>query len=421
MLKRGHRAYLERRAQEPAAAVTADSNPSDGAVNVGALPGPPQPGNTPGGGNQPPPAKASTTATLKTPATTTKTATPAGNTQPAAGAKSTASQPVVTVSTTATTPFVTPSAVVAPSIAVPSVAGGGLLNGPIDATTTPIDPPSFYYPTQTGAAGAASTGGSSSSSTGLSTTTYIGMAAGGIVGIALLAAAVMFVVRRLNKKRNEDAGADMFDRNSFIRNSVALPDDTDPLGGRGNPRPPTMIERHFKAPAQAAPPVPSVPQGYGYGNGNYGHQDYYGQQQQYAQYNSQPSYPQYQQSFNPGQMFSPSQSPVYEPYGDANSAAYLNHQVGGRSLTNNSGYASPVSDLGRGASVTPMQAAQYAEIGRRLNDGPDVNTSPHQAYARLDRQGSPPNGDHRGPIRSPPPATTSPRGMYHGQDAYAGI
>lgn len=295
------------------------------------------------------------------------------------------------------------------------------------------------------------------------------MAAGGFVGVVLVIAAVMFFVRRCTKKRKDDMDEDMFNRNSFVRNSVIIPDEAPRMGGRGNPRPPTMIERHFNSPAPSMPP-PNHYGNYGQpqqGPAYFGHQ--YGQQHgAHAPYG-------YQAAYNPGQgaigqAYSPLASPIRDAYDDAATAApYLNNQVtskpgspaGGRSLTrssNGENQSLPMSDLGRGQSVTPYQAAQYAEIGRRLTDSPVGNTNPAQAYARLDRQPHPYQqqqlqppmapysyGEQResgsgmsmmsaGSLQAPPPSLSSPHpangapqggarpeSIYDADDAYDGI
>jgi len=281
-----------------------------------------------------------------------------------------------------------------------------------------------------------STSDKTSESSG-NTVKYIGYAAGAILGFALLVSLIMFIMRRLNKKRENEALGDVFDRNSFVRDSVAIPDHGDDLpSDRGRPRPPTMIARHIGATGgnntpfaggydggYGGGPVPPMPDNGGYyndgyngnnggyngNNGGYNGNGYdqYGAGQGYNggydhQYDQYAHYAPPQQGFTSYQD-SPMHSPM-DPYSD-HSAQYLNHQVGpeypamppavatsptdsGRTLTRqpSSGAAGAnypnVAELGRGTSVTPYQAAQYAEISKRLDD-PTANGG--QGYNKVDR------------------------------------
>jgi len=204
-----------------------------------------------------------------------------------------------------------------------------------------------------------------------------GAIAAGVVGLAGIAFALLYFLRRWN--RNDDA--EHFDSDVFRRQSVMLSDDDEPLTRSPTlPRPPTMIERHMAN----ATPVSSMGSQFGhpYAQGNYN-----------VQYNS-PGYnsPGFNSSgFNPpgynspgvGQVVTP-QNPFYSPYPDspatahfdapyngdlAHQPAYLSRQPSSPGMPpppgNNQSDAHYV-DLSR-SSVTPFQATQYEEISRHLD------------------------------------------------------
>lgn len=216
-----------------------------------------------------------------------------------------------------------------------------------------------------------------------------------------------------------------------------------------------MIDRHLRT-ANRSPPQGAYPGAPDYSNfgppagpdgGYYGQDQYNGGGGQYDQYGNHAGYgqgyAQYEQYGHDGgaysqghgadayappaagyahaQYDSPAQTPVGDVFADhtASGAQYINAQVGedaGRSLTGASagGVAYPnVAELGRGTSVTAFQAAQYAEIGKRLddNDAPTAaGSDAGQAYAKLDRQPVP---AARGAAR--------PASAYDSEDAYGGI
>jgi hypothetical protein len=207
--------------------------------------------------------------------------------------------------------------------------------------------------------------------------------------------------------RKRGAEEDEFRADAFRRQSVILVDD-EPSGYRGgsdgghggftgfNPRPPTMIERHMANRGQfdAVPPMPSLQQynnlaasgaggaGVGYGGG-------------YQFPGSR------QPSFSPGQVIPNAGSPppsatgaqFLAPYGAAasphdsyNDQSQLGRQpsVSAAVYHENGQLVGQQRDLGRQnsvnantdyvdlsrSSVTPYQAAQYAEISKKLNENP---------------------------------------------------
>jgi hypothetical protein len=224
--------------------------------------------------------------------------------------------------------------------------------------------------------------------------TIVGAVAGALVGVVVLIAFVSWIVRQYNKRKQ--GNDDDFDRQSYLRNSMMIPDE-DPGAGRPvigtqaalalarantvGPRPPTMIER----------------------------------KQTYLMHNGQPS-PSYGPgqvvSFEPGQVISapPSgngyPSPMmfsgYTPPADHHQSELSRRPSGAQLLTRqptnggmyNNGYqqTSPVGyapngyqpqdgftypmhppamgERGMIQSVTPYQAQQYAEITRQLEGNP---------------------------------------------------
>ncbi|KAJ8472585.1 hypothetical protein ONZ51_g8420 [Trametes cubensis] len=245
--------------------------------------------------------------------------------------------------------------------------------------------------TRSGNADAASTiAAPSASTTGTSSGVSTGVVVGGIIaaviGLAGIVFAVIYFVRRSRRGDDEDDAND-FNAQAFRRQSTAIPDDgmsgmtramTYNRGGSNTPRPPTMIERKM-ASTPAPYNVPVVPHPYAY---------------------SQPS-------FSPGQIITPgpytpttvnSANPFFSPYGESPigspvsvapyDSAYdsrgqpISRQPSTGSSTMLSRQPSSAAqfalqpaqeaeyvDLNR-SSVTPFQAAQYAEISRRLNTTP---------------------------------------------------
>lgn len=213
----------------------------------------------------------------------------------------------------------------------------------------------------------------------------------------------MFFVRRSRKRSEEEQE---FNADAFRRQSAILVDDEPSSYNRGggnsgfNPRPPTMIERHVANRNQFndVPPMPSLQQynnlsagGAGIGASGYGNNGY-----EFPRAQQQPS-------FSPGQVIptspalvggqgfasdgratSPydpvyseqsqlarhpsSTAAVYDQYGhpiSLPSNATQGDLGGQNSVGGNAHYV----DLMR-SSVTPFQAAQYAEISRKLNKSP---------------------------------------------------
>ncbi|KAL0953978.1 hypothetical protein HGRIS_005137 [Hohenbuehelia grisea] len=281
-------------------------------------------------------------------------------------------------------------------------------------TTTPAS--SFKLPTlsQDGTSfvtvsrtvAAAITGSSSSAaptvtgepSSRLSTGAVVGGIGAGIVGVAAVIFAIFFFLRRWRKQGAEE---NAFNADSFRRSAVLVDDSPrlDSYGGGSNPRPPTMIERQLNA----------HPTTYG-AQYDYGNQTGYGATD-YSQFASvapgqvisplptansaDPMYassPYAMPSYAPTSPTSPYVAPydsAYNDHGELVSAVPLNRQQSlgstGAQFTRKPSVKLPTSptssdmpmdhypipvndyvDLNR-SSVSPFQAAQYAEISKKLN------------------------------------------------------
>lgn len=196
----------------------------------------------------------------------------------------------------------------------------------------------------------------SSSSGSINVTAVVGGIAATLVGLAAVVFLVMWLMRRRNKDDDEDFNASIFRRQSAI-----LQDDAVSF----NPRPPTMIERHVTN----ASPALAAQRGV-----NSGGQNFYGG---YG-------------SFGPGEIVQPAYGQPVMGYGESgqlarqpSNAAFLTRQptAAGRGATLSPGDNDPhYVDLNR-SSVTPFQAAQYADISRRLNamDNPRGSDDLHRA------------------------------------------
>ncbi|KAG6334895.1 hypothetical protein ID866_4189 [Astraeus odoratus] len=212
----------------------------------------------------------------------------------------------------------------------------------------------------------------SSSSGSVNVTTVVGGIAGTLVGIAVLGFLIMWLMRR-RKEQDDD-----FNASIFRRQSVILMDD--PPAPSHNPRPPTMIERHVN---NASPALAAQRNFTGQGQNFYGG---YGQSSFSPGEIVQPAYGQSAMGYgDPGQLarqpsnaaFLTRQPSAAAGYGDASQLA--RQPPNATSLTRQpsaTGYGDSDAhyvDLSR-SSVTPFQAAQYADISRRLNDM-DTNVS----------------------------------------------
>jgi len=216
--------------------------------------------------------------------------------------------------------------------------------------------------------------------------------------------------RRFRRNRDDALAEEIWNRPDAIRHSVILPDEPGPVrpyngAGYGSPRPPTMIERHLDRSPSMPSHQPSLPRMYpnntygnSYGNNTYGNS--YG-----ATGNGYDATAYPQPSFSPGEVMSPtSANPFISPYAQDVMVSPVSSNVpdyhqqspvspppaaltrqpsnGPREVpvayqnTSPAGPYSPVVsspdatdpnyvDLSR-SSVTPFQAAQYAEISERL-------------------------------------------------------
>lgn len=236
----------------------------------------------------------------------------------------------------------------------------------------------------------------------------------------LITSHISFLIDIIYQRRQRSRDADDFDAKAFRRQSAILVDDpVEPLHSY-HPRPPTMIERHNASPALGA-------------QGGYGGQNFYGS---YGGYGQQPAYapsemiqpvdstppqaygapsmgyasyndPQQQISRQPSGAGYPGYDPQQQPVRQPSNAAYLTHQP-----SHAVGYALPTAppgsldpnaryhDLNR-SSVSPYQAAQYADISRQMG-----TTDPN---GQVSRESSVlPEGPLPSPFDDPVEATPAP-------------
>ncbi|KAI0630639.1 hypothetical protein C8Q77DRAFT_1160197 [Trametes polyzona] len=275
-----------------------------------------------------------------------------------------------------------------------------------------------------GAAAASSVLPSPTSSTTPASNTSTGVIVGGIiaavVGVAGILFAVVYFIRR--SRKNDDGGDDDgndFNAQAFRRQSVVLHDDAPTAMSRamtlnrgGNtPRPPTMIERKM-ANTPAPFNYPTVPHPYAYN----------------------------QASFAPGQIVTPgpytptsvnSANPFFSPYGESPIGSPVSvapydsaYNAQGQLITRQPSTGSPTVlsrqpssaamstaqpvqepeyvDLSR-SSVTPFQAAQYAEISARLNTTPP-RALPASEVAEVAEE----LAEHEDSAPAPPPKPVEP-------------
>ncbi|KAI0701144.1 hypothetical protein C8T65DRAFT_697137 [Cerioporus squamosus] len=283
---------------------------------------------------------------------------------------STSTTPPPTTTTPSTTSTSTP-------VQVPTTLPDATTEVRVTVTSTPP-----FSQSQSATQLAASPTSSAIPSSGVSTGVVIGGVVAAIVAVAGIVFAVIFFVRRSRRNSDDDDGND-FDPDAFRRQSMMLPEDGATgmaramTYNRGGARPPTMIEQKLaNGPVSYNPPqMPAHPYGY-------------------SSYNT----------FAPGQIVTPttvnSANPFFSPYGESPmaspvssvpvyesaydargnpvsrapstvSSAILSRHT---STSSNKPLPEPAAeaqyvDLSR-SSVTPFQAAQYAEISRRLNTTP---------------------------------------------------
>ncbi|KAF8573985.1 hypothetical protein K439DRAFT_1552416 [Ramaria rubella] len=264
---------------------------------------------------------------------------------------------------------------------------------PATLTTFRSLPADTFTPTLTSSASVSAT---SAASSGMGTGSIVGIAAAGIAGVAVIGAAGIWLMRRYFASRDEEPE---FQRHSWMRNSIALPDDSPSPLARGpseNPRPPTMIER------SQTRNYANVPRG-GYGQGAYAQDPNAGMAysgNQGPPYGAAPM-PAFDPSQHyPGSAHNSSQpffSPIASPSPSPGSPAMMSFDdtmpaMQHASYSDPSGYfsrhdssVSGASGLDDGAmpnphdsaggdgyttldrsSVTPYQAQQYAAISQQL-------------------------------------------------------
>ncbi|KAG8734212.1 hypothetical protein FRC10_011816 [Ceratobasidium sp. 414] len=222
--------------------------------------------------------------------------------------------------------------------------------------------------------------------------TIVGAIAGGLVGVVCLIAFISWLVRQHNKRNR--GNSDDFDRQSYLRNSMMIPDEAPGAGrpvigtqaalalARANtvgPRPPTMIERK-PAYLMTGQPSPSYAPGQVVSfdpgqivsapssSGGHG----YPSPMAFAGYTPPAEHHQSELSRRPSgaQLLTrqPTNGGMYDQGYQQNSPAGYSpdHYHGGYTYPMHP----PAADRGMIQSVTPFQAQQYAEITRQLEGHP---------------------------------------------------
>lgn len=228
------------------------------------------------------------------------------STPAAAGATTTTSAGAATgTSTTSATSAVT-SATAAPTTAVPTTPPAGNTVQSAHVSNTPAVVATTRTTRVVTASSSAASATTTSTDSGMGLGSIAGIAVAAIIAIGVASAFIIWLIKRRNK--NRDIDEEPFNRNSFLRNSTAIPDDDAPLPSRVRPSPgPAMSERT---------PTPL-----------------YGQQQQFGadpgfNYATQPSY-----GAVPGQPFSPN------PFGPGGAPATpLPHSPGFGTAYDQQGY-----------------------------------------------------------------------------------
>ncbi|EMD39339.1 hypothetical protein CERSUDRAFT_112980 [Gelatoporia subvermispora B] len=350
-------------------------------------------------------------ATSSNPATTPAAASSSAATTSAASAPASSSASSSSASSSSVSSSSSSSSSVAPSPTTPAVAP--TTHAPA-AISTPPPASTVMFTTHLGNSLPASAVASSalpSSSTaptsGVSTPVLVGGLAAGAVGVAGVIFAIVYFMRRSS---HEDEDPSDFDADAFRGQSMVLPDNDgpspEPMSRSNTTGGPNMMERRLASPAPTYGGAPSMHHPYGMPPPPPG-----GYYNDYAA--GQPSFmPGQIMSFGPGQVVPPSPAPAHfppvapiyapnpfhsfgetplgspvsvAPYDSAYDAqgrlinrqpsngaqAYLSRQPSSAGMMGDMGQGndSHYVDLDR-SSVTPFQAAQYAEISRHLNTEP---------------------------------------------------
>ncbi|KAH0836841.1 hypothetical protein J3R83DRAFT_8626 [Lanmaoa asiatica] len=308
-----------------------------------------------------------TTETSATPPAPATSSSPTPTTSPPSSSSSPSTSTSLSSSTPSSATLATSAAVSTPLALAPTTTShASSVSTRVVTGTSFVTTPSLS-PSSTSSAG---------SSSGTNTGAIVGGIAGVLVGIAVLGFLLRWCMRRQRSRDIDD-----FDAQAFKRQSVVLLDDPVESARPYNPRPPTMIERHNASPALAA-------QG-GAGQNFYGNYGGHGQQPPYAPpemiqsadspptqaYGAPPmgyaSYPQQQMARQPSNVGYTGYDSQQQLTRQPSNVEYLTRQpssVVGYTPPAPPGSVDPNAhyiDLNR-SSVSPYQAAQYADISRQL-------------------------------------------------------
>ncbi|KAF8448797.1 hypothetical protein L210DRAFT_3640434 [Boletus edulis BED1] len=328
----------------------------------------------------PTPSSSPATSSSSTPATSSTLSSSSALVSASSSTLPSSSDTPTTHSTSVSTPF--------------TVASSTPVNAP-PVRTTQASPSIMLTPTTSALSPSATP--SAVSASGPKTSTIVGGVAGTLIAIAALGLLLMWCMRRQRSRDIDD-----FDAQAFKRQSAILVDDPPAPQRSYNPRPPTMIEQHNASPALAA-------------QGAYSGQNFYGN---YSEHSQQPPYapemnqlagspppqaygapsmgyagyndPQQRIVRQPSHMGRPAYDPTQQLARQPSNAQYLTRQP-----SSAPGYPPPTApptsldpnaryiDLNR-SSISPYQAAQYADISRQLGTNNPNSQVPHESFDTLE-------------------------------------
>lgn len=381
--------------------------------------------------------------------------------------------PLSTSSTSTSTPqSSTSSSSQPPVLSTTTTTSSSASSPPITSTTVLFTTPSLLASRASSvASGTSSPQLSSNSSTNVGG--IVGGLAGGLAALILLIFVIKFIMRR---KARKDGAGDIFSPSDFRRSAVLIndpPTHEDTVARGFNPRPPSMIERRYASPAPSFGTQYGAPGHQPYGNNTPGHA--YATPGSYRRYSafgpgqimnhmSPPGMPMYQNTSYAQSPFSPIVSPVlgvgpndqgYNGRDDiapaltrqSSTGTQLTHQGSATAQDYQSYNAAPVPashevsypapaviasrqsgsphtsaeyvDLAR-TSMTPFQAAQYAEVSKSLNtEVPSGMGTPTENEESTNAPPVPPK-DPPSPFADPIPVSLRPsratRDSLIGQD-----
>lgn len=271
--------------------------------------------------------------------------------------------------------------------------------------------------------------GTGGDSDGMGIGSIAGIAVAAIVGIAVISAFVVWLIRR--KKKNQDIDEEPFNRNSFMRNSTVIPDDDVGIPSRTRPQP-NMAERQ---PTYGGSPTFNDT---GYNSFGYNTQPSYGAPPQPG-YNVNPFGPggapatplphspgygnTYDQGFNQGGYteltrggphdYPPSPHTFDQQFPHPQSPSYVGHDK----------FPAPPASATNYPELSPAPASSQGHVVVANNNMHDGRETPVQ-LGFAPGPAAPAQNQTRGPNGAPAPGPhgkARPETVYDPEDAYGGM